>query len=371
MLSWYEAIVAWVSHQIDELAGNLGAIDNACTRSQGNCGREHGEVSDLLDEKALIKTRYVRPGQGQAVEVKAGELLQIQTVNGKQVADFVAFNIHDFGEWVSTATTRSVNTNIVPQLGMSLFSNRRQAMLEIVEDTVGRHDMLYAACDPVRYADLGVPEHASCRMALTDALSSYGVGYDRVPDPVNWFMNVSIQQRGDLEVREPLAEAGDYVVVRALKDVVAAVSACPQDHGPTNAGHPTELRLLVYRDAALPNLSGMDVEPVQASADAESSDGAVVDEVAVVGDAEVVAPDSGVPTDEVVEEVAVAATAGEEPAVAAADSAENFSEAPEVEPAADPKSAESPKSAQVAASASPRPARLRDSAEATVIRVEE
>jgi uncharacterized protein YcgI (DUF1989 family) len=313
-------------------------------------------VSDLLDEKALIKTRYVRPGQGQAVEVKAGELLQIQTVHGKQVADFVAFNRDDFGEWVSTATTRSVNTNIVPQLGMSLYSNRRQAMFEIVEDTVGRHDMLYAACDPVRYADLGVPEHASCRMALTDALISYGVGYDRIPDPVNWFMNVSIQQRGELEVREPLAEASDYVVVRALKDVVAAISACPQDHGPTNAGNPTELRLLVYRDVALPNLSGMDVETFQARGDAGA---VIVDEVVVLEEVADAGSGLGAQETEVVDAVAAAPVDGE------------AREAPEVEPTTEPQSAGSPRSANVAASASPRPARLSDSAEATVIRVEE
>ena len=316
-------------------------------------------MSDLLDEKALIKTRYIRPGQGQAVEVKAGELLQIQTVHGKQVADFVAFNQDDFGEWVSTATTRSVNTNIVPQLGMSLYSNRRQAMFEIVEDTVGRHDMLYAACDPVRYADLGVPEHASCRMALTDALTSFGVGYDRVPDPVNWFMNVSIQQRGELEVREPLAEAGDYVVVRALKNVVAAVSACPQDHGPTNAGSPTELRLLVYRDVALPNLSGMDADAVAVEA-SDEGEAVVIAAAVAVEDLVAAEPALGDAATEAIDEVVVLA----------ADS-EDTGEAPEVEPASEPKTAESPKSANVAASASPRPARLRDSAEATVFRVEE
>jgi hypothetical protein len=194
-------------------------------------------------------------------------------------------------------------------------------------------------------------------MALTDALSSYGVGYDRVPDPVNWFMNVSIQQRGELEVREPLAEAGDYVVVRALKNVVAAISACPQDHGPTNAGNPTELRLLVYRYAALPNLSGMDADVVEASGDAEA---VVVDEVVVVEDVAVAVTVSGEQETDVVDG-----------AVVAADVDEESLEAPEVEPATEPKSADSPKSASVASSASPRPARLRDSAEATVIRVEE
>ena len=165
-------------------------------------------MSELLNEKTLIRARHIRPGQGQAIEVSAGEFLQIQTVQGKQVADFVAFRQGDASEFLSTAATRSTNANIVPQLGMTLYSNRRQPMFEIVEDTVGRHDMLYACCDPVRYEMLGAPGHASCREALTEALAEHGIGFDRIPDPINWFMNVSIQQRGELEIRDPLAEAG-------------------------------------------------------------------------------------------------------------------------------------------------------------------
>jgi uncharacterized protein YcgI (DUF1989 family) len=215
-------------------------------------------VSDLLQEKTPIKARYIRPGQAQAVEVETGQLLQIETVKGKQVADFVAFSLGDTDEYLSTAATRSMNTNIVPQLGMTLYSNRRQPMFEIVEDTVGRHDMLFAACDPVRYEKLGVPGHASCRAALTESLTDYGIGFDRIPDPINWFMNVSILQRGELEIREPLAEEGDYVVLKALKDVVVALSACPQDIGATNAGNPTDLQVRVFRDEPLPLLPGAD-----------------------------------------------------------------------------------------------------------------
>ena len=209
-------------------------------------------MSDLLSEKTPIRARHIRPGQGQAVEMKTGELLQIQTLQGKQVADFVAFTQGDTEEFLSTSVTRATNANIVPQLGMTLYSNRRQPMFEIVEDTVGRHDMLYACCDPVRYEMLGAPGHASCREALAGALGSYGIGSDRIPSPINWFMNVSIQQRGELEIREPLAEKDDYVVLRALKDVIAAVSACPQDLVPTNGSNPTDLAVRVYRDEPLP-----------------------------------------------------------------------------------------------------------------------
>jgi uncharacterized protein len=264
-------------------------------------------VSDLLNDNAPIQEHQIRPGQGQAVEVSAGHYLQIQTERGKQVADFVAFARADTEESLSTAATRSTNASIVPQLGMMLYSNRRRPLFEIVEDTVGRHDMLYACCDPVRYELLGAePGHASCRVALTEALIDYGIGYDRIPDPINWFMNVSIQQRGELEIREPLAEAGDYVLLRAIEDVIAAISACPQDFGLTNAGNPTELMIRVY--AEKPELAHGAASVAEAS----------------------------------------------------------------VEPAPSPALADAPQPATVAGTSriSPRPARLRDTVEATVIRVE-
>ena len=209
-------------------------------------------MSDLLNEKTLSKARHVEPGTAGLLTVKAGQYLQIQTIEGTQVADFVAFNADDLGEYVSTSHTRVANMNIVPQMGMSLYTNLRQPLFEITEDTVGRHDMLVAACDRARYEALGAPGHASCREGLAEALREFEVGYERMPDPINWFMNVSIKQKGELEVRAPLAEAGDYVLLKALRDAVVAVSACPQDLNDTNGGKPTALRIAVYRDEPLP-----------------------------------------------------------------------------------------------------------------------
>jgi hypothetical protein len=225
---------------------------------------ERRVASEQLSEKTPIRARHIRSGLGQAVEVKAGEYLQIETLQGKQVADFVAFTLGDTNEHLSTSATRSTNANIVPRQGMTLYSNRRQGLFEIVEDTVGRHDMLYACCDPVRYELLGAPDHPNCRQALTNALVDYGIDFDHIPAPINWFMNVAIMQRGELEIREPLAQKGDYVLLKALRDVVAAVSACPQDLGPTNAFNPTDLYIRVYRDEPLPPLPVMPEPEVEA-----------------------------------------------------------------------------------------------------------
>jgi len=204
-------------------------------------------ASELLAGRMAIKARQVRPGQAHAVEVKTGQLVQITDVRGKQVADCVAFANPDRDEFLSVAATRSVHGNVMLSVGTTLVSNRRRPMFELIEDTVGRHDTLFAACDPPRYEALGQPDHASCRTALAEALRPFGVEEARLPDPINWFMNVAIRQRGELEIREPLSEANDYVLLRALVDATVAVSACPQDLNATNGGQPSDVLLRVYR----------------------------------------------------------------------------------------------------------------------------
>jgi uncharacterized protein YcgI (DUF1989 family) len=261
-------------------------------------------VSENLTGRLAIRARQIRPGTAQMMEVKRGQLIQIVDVQGKQVADFVAFNASDRAEFVSVAVTRSANNNVMLQKGQTLYSNRRNPMLEITDDTVGRHDTLFAACDPKRYEALGAaPDHANCRTALTDALATFGVPSDQMPDPINWFMNVAIRQRGELEIREPLSERGDQVQLTALMDVVIAVSACPQDLVPTNGGKPTDILVRIYREAAAPAAGEDDAKPDANGEGAAVAAGAGGTESEAPGAAEVQAAqvagtlDSGVPAD--------------------------------------------------------------------------
>lgn len=217
----------------------------------GEVARGAGEgnrVSQLLAGRMAIKAQQIHPGQGFAAEVKSGQFLQIVTVKGKQVADFVAFSLADTNEFLSTGHTRSLNNTIMLQEGMTLYSNRRNPMFTIAEDRVGRHDVLFAACDPRRYKDdYGLENHANCREALTAALQEHEIGFDQIPDPVNWFMNVALKAKGELEIRESLAERNDYVLLEALTDTLIAVSACPQDQNATNSHNPTDILVRVFK----------------------------------------------------------------------------------------------------------------------------
>jgi len=138
-----------------------------------------------------------------AVTLRAGQRLRIVNVEGKQVADFVAFNAADLDESLSTLHTLVSLKRLFPTAGDQLRTNRRRPMVEITRDDTGRHDMLIAACDPWRYE-------------MAD---------------------------GRVEFGESLARPGDVVELRALIDLVAAVSACPMDLNPISGYRVTDLAL--------------------------------------------------------------------------------------------------------------------------------
>lgn len=205
-------------------------------------------MTQFLIGRMAIKAQHLQPGEGVGFEVSAGQFIQIITLQGKQVADFVAWNLADHGEHLSTAHTRSINNGLMLSKDQQLFSNRRNAMLTLVEDTVGRHDILFAACDPERYRnDFGIEDHANCRDAIVGAVGGKGIGTDDVHPPVNFFMNIGLVEKGMFEARESLAEKNDFVLLRAEIDLLVAVTACPQDQTPINGGAPSDILVRVYR----------------------------------------------------------------------------------------------------------------------------
>jgi uncharacterized protein YcgI (DUF1989 family) len=201
-------------------------------------------VSQFLIGRMAVKARQIRPGEAYAVEVKKDELIQIITVEGKQVAQLVAFNAAEPSDRLSTAATRAKSKTIMLQKGKILYSANGVELLSLFEDTVGRHDIFYPISDaqPANPTE-GLEPLPSSRSALAEALAPYGIGSEQLPDPVNLFMRVSILQKGELEVQETLAEKGDFVVLQALNDVIVGVAgAAPEQNG---GGSPTSSDLLV------------------------------------------------------------------------------------------------------------------------------
>jgi len=120
-------------------------------------------------------------------------------------------------------------------------------MLTLVEDTVGRHDLLLPADDARFYLNRGVNvAHTATRDALAIALNRYDIGYDRVPDPVNFFQHVGFGERGAWEFRPPLSERDDLVTLRAEMDLLVAVAASADDISERNNHSLSDIVVRVY-----------------------------------------------------------------------------------------------------------------------------
>ena len=90
--------------------------------------------------------------------------------------------------------------------------------------------MLCAACDPSRYAGLGVEGwHASCQENLQKAMAALGYEGIEIPQPINVFMNIPVLDDWEIGWEPAPTKPGDSITLRAERDIVLAVSACPQD----------------------------------------------------------------------------------------------------------------------------------------------
>ena len=192
----------------------------------------------------------IRGGYAGRIEADAGELLEIVNIEGRQICDFFAFQRDDLREHLSPAHTRAELLSVALGRGDRLFSVHRRAMFEILEDTVGRHDIVFPACDPERYKKgFGIADHRSCRANLAEVMRDHAIPFEYLPDPVNFFQNTPVQDDGSIAYgAASIAEAGDKVVLRALTDVIAVGSSCAMDLTGINGERLTDIRMIVRAD---------------------------------------------------------------------------------------------------------------------------
>src|SRR3546814_8225214 len=90
----------------------------------------------------MIETHRIPERSGTAFELRRGETLVVIDPMGVQVADLLAFNAADLDEVISSGRSLDYAEKIYLTTGDTLYSNRSNPQLEIVEDSVGRHDFL-------------------------------------------------------------------------------------------------------------------------------------------------------------------------------------------------------------------------------------
>jgi len=116
-----------------------------------------------------------------AYEVAAGEYIQVIDVKGRQCSDFLAFHsgkLQDgFERGLDSTTTRSLMGNAYPQPGLygKFYDQDQVPLVEVVRDTVGRHDTFALACYAKYYEDMGYFGHVNCSDNFNEQLLPYTI----------------------------------------------------------------------------------------------------------------------------------------------------------------------------------------------------
>ena len=195
---------------------------------------KNGTLNDPIETGGIpvIKKEYEIPArEGRAVVLTAGQKIKITNPHGNQVCDFFAQVENSPSEFLSMEHTRTTLGRIYVKTGDQLVTNRRRAIVEILEDTSPSiHDTLIACCDQQRYEQLGAQGyHDNCADNFRMSLAAIGRTPTHVPSPLNIWMNIPVAQNGDYEWAAPVSKPGDHIILRALLPCIVVMSACPQD----------------------------------------------------------------------------------------------------------------------------------------------
>ena len=194
----------------------------------------------------------VPAAQARAYRVRAGDYIQIIDVEGRQCSDFLAFDAAALAEGVEkgldATTTRTLMGSAFPGPGLhsKYYDEDMRPLIEVVRDTVGRHDTFALACTAKYYEDAGYPGHPNCSDNFNAVLEPFAVRSRRGWPAINFFYNTCIDTTNALTSDEPWSRPGDYVLLRALSDLVCASSSCTDDIDPANGWNPTDIHVRVY-----------------------------------------------------------------------------------------------------------------------------
>lgn len=201
----------------------------------------------------ILHESIVAPGNGIALVVNKGQVFRVTMVEGKQVADIVFFNAHNYKE--SFHCSESVTLNQYEGVGgawslKKLYSKPpyENVMFTVLEDKVGVHAAFLSGRCTRRIYEMrqNEPAHANCQDILAEAIMPFGLAADDVPDVFNCFMDIKLDSEGHIVIAPPTGDKGDYIDLRAEMDCLVAASVCPSDKVPTNDFQPKPLKFTIY-----------------------------------------------------------------------------------------------------------------------------
>lgn len=190
-----------------------------------------------------IREETVPYNTGWSAEMRKGQVIRITATT---TVDFVCFERQNLKERFDQARTKVYNMRIFISAGDKLMSRANHHLMTVVEDTYrsGTHDLQKGMCSGYRFQlakqegrlrdyyhrdfrDDEIPDHG-CWENLSNALKSYGIAPEDIPNPFNLYQTMKIDGvSGRMDHTTIRPGPGTYVDLRAEPDLLVALSACP------------------------------------------------------------------------------------------------------------------------------------------------
>ena len=144
---------------------------------------EETEEQYILPEPLYEPTneKLIKRRTAETYEVKAGEYIQIIDPAGRQCSDFLAFDSHKLNYGIESlidpTATRTFMGSAYPAPGLfsKFFNAEHEPVIEVIRDTVGKHDTFNYACTAKYYEDMGYMGHINCSENFNNVLKKYEV----------------------------------------------------------------------------------------------------------------------------------------------------------------------------------------------------
>jgi uncharacterized protein YcgI (DUF1989 family) len=198
-------------------------------------------------KRRKMKEYIVQSQSGIHIRLTDADVIKIIDLEGEQVVDFFAINAMDLHEIFSPGVTIDCNASLAITKNDCLYTNLYHEMFKILDDPVGKHDLIHPCCRPEMYDHFyqnGL-NHPNCFENINALVVKLGLPSYAIITPLNIFMNTKIEETGKIHVLAPLSKPGDYLTLKALMPVHVFLAACSVSESECNGGRCTPIKVIV------------------------------------------------------------------------------------------------------------------------------
>ena len=121
----------------------------------------------------------------------------------------------------------------MPGLHSKYYDQDMRPLLEVVQDTGGRHDAFALACAARYYESHGYFGHDNCSDNLSRVMAPHGCqAAQRLAGDQLFLQYRDRRAASRTTLDEPWSRPGDYVLLRAMTDLLCGSTSCPDDIDP-------------------------------------------------------------------------------------------------------------------------------------------